>query len=315
MVIMLASLPPSGNDTTPITLLSLADTAALALATHYLLRLLGVTDADRAAALIFALPVIALSAGLMGRYDTLWATPVVMAIAAAIQRRPITMLAWCGLALGLTIQALLIAPFFLALLINRRVPIRLWPIAPLTTAATMMAAWCIGRPVFDFASASERQIDAYVALSFDAPNIWAIAQTLPLGGTPLLGLALAAAIGTTIAYVAHFSAQPLTDKSTTSVALLGILLMAGLLPGMHERDFFLANILALVMALALRDLGSIRIAALVQAGSILGLLGHASGIDALPILGAVAMIAATFQLARPLLKPAANDNPLIARTV
>ncbi|MGH6616274.1 hypothetical protein [Sphingomonas sp.] len=45
------------------------------------------------------------------------------------------------------------------------------------------------------------------------------------------------------------------------------------------------------------------------------MLGHVGGVDALPILAAIAMFAAAVQLARPLLKPAANDSPLIARTV
>ncbi len=49
--------------------------------------------------------------------------------------------------------------------------------------------------------------------------------------------------------------------------------------------------------------------------STLAMLGHVGGVDALPILAAIAMFAAAVQLARPLLKPAANDSPLIARTV
>jgi len=56
-------------------------------------------------------------------------------------------------------------------------------------------------------------------------------------------------------------------------------------------------------------------AILVQAGSTLALLSYLSGIAGLAALGAVAMIVATLFLARPLLKPAANDNPLMARTI
>ncbi|WP_457310714.1 hypothetical protein [Sphingomonas sp. UYAg733] len=299
---------------TLIKLLSLLGTAALALAVRHLLRLLGVADANRAAALVFALPSVALNAGLMGQCDAFWAAPCVMALATALQRRHIAMLAWCGIALAFKVQALLVAPFFLALLINRRVPIRLWPIAPLATAAMMLPAWAAGWPVADLATIYLRQADTYNALSLKAPNIWAILQALPLDGLPLQGLALAGAIGASAVYIARFSAQPLTDRTIVSAALLATLLTAGMLPRMHERYFFLADILALVMALVIRDRASVRIALLIQTGSALGIVGHFSGIDAPAMIGAFAMIAATVQLARPLLKPAANDNPLIART-
>jgi Gpi18-like mannosyltransferase len=232
-----------------------------------------------------------------------------MALAAALRRRHVAMLAWYGLALGLNIQALLIAPFFLALLINRRVPIRLWPIAPLIIAATLLPAWAAGWP--DLVTTYPPRADA---LSFNAPNIWAIVDILPLGGLPLLGLALASAIGASAGYVARFSAQSLSNKLTIPAALLATLLTAGLLPGMHERHFLLADILALILALVVRDRASVRIALLIQLGSVLAILGQVTDIDALTMFGAFAMITATVQLARPLLKPAANDNPLIART-
>ena len=56
------------------------------------------------------------------------------------------------------------------------------------------------------------------------------------------------------------------------------------------------------------------LALLVQTGSALGILGYIAGIDGLAILGTIAMLSATIRLACPLLKPAANDNPLMIRT-
>jgi len=211
-------------------------------------------------------------------------------------------------------QAVLIAPFFLALLIKRRVPLWLWPIAPLVTIATMVPAWAAGWPAADLATIYLRQADTFQMLSFNAPNIWAILQALPLG-LPLVGLAAAAAIGGTAAYIARFSAQTLDNRALLSAALLATLITAGLLPRMHERYFFLADVLALSLALVCRDRPSQTIAMLVQAGSTLALLGYLSGLTGFVTLGAVAMIVATVKLAVPLLKPAVNDNPLMARAI
>ena len=297
-----------------IKLLSLAGTAALALAVRHLLIRLDAPQPDRAAALVFLLPSALLNAGLLGQCDAMWVAPCVMALAAAIDRRHAAMLAWCGLALGFKAQSVLIAPFFLALLINRRVPFKLWPIAPAVFAATMLPAWAAGWPAGDLATIYLRQADTFPMLSFNAPNIWAILQALPLG-VPLAGLAVAVAIGATAAYIARFSAQILDRRALLSAGLLAPLVTAGLLPRMHERYFFLADILALVLALAYRDKASWTVAMLVQAGSTLALFGYISGLAGFAMLGGVAMIVAALRVARPLLKPAANDNPLMARAI
>ena len=288
--------------------------AALALAARYLLIRLDAPQPNRAAALIFVLPGAMASAGLQGQCDMLWAAACVMALACAVTRKHVMMLAWCGLALGVSFQTLFIVPFFIALLITRRVPPQRWLVAPLVAAATMLLAWTAGWPAADLLSLPLPQAGSHPALSLDAPNIWQIVQALPIvGALPLGGLALAAAAGVTAAYIAWLSTRPLEGRALLAPALLAPLLTAGLLPHMDGQDFFLADILALVTALALRDRSGWRIAAMVQAGSLLAWFGHRSGFDALAMIGAIPVIMATIEIARPLLHPFANDNPLLAR--
>ena len=300
---------------TLIKLLSLAGTVALAFAVRDLLLRLQAPQANRGAALIAVLPSLTLNADLMGQCDAMWAAACVMALAAAVDRRHATMLAWCGLALGFKAQAAFVAPFFVALAINRRIPFRLWPIAPAVTVATMLPAWAAGWPARDLAMVYLRQAEHFQALSMNAPNIWALVQALPLGGVPLVGLALAAAVGGGAAYVARVSVTRLDQRMLIAAALLAPLIMVGLLPRMHERFFFLADVLSLVLALACRDRASWRIAILVQAGSSLGIIGYLVGSNILSMLGVPAMIAATVFTLQIVVKPAANDNPLMPRTL
>lgn len=284
-------------------LLPLVGTAALALAMRHLLIQLHAPQPNHAAALVFLLPCV-----LLGPYDAIWAAACVMALTAALARHHAAMFVWFGLAVGLDLQAAFVAPFFLALAINRRLPLRLWPIAPAVAAETMLVGW---HPS-DLATLYRMGIEQ--PLSFNAPNLWTIAQALPLG-LPLLGLALAAAIGTSAAYVANFSAARLSDRTLMNATLLAALVSAGLLPGMHANAFFLADILALALALVWRDRASWTLAILVQAGSVLAWLGALSGVPALAMMGGLAMLLATLRLARSLLKPAANDNPLLTGAI
>jgi Gpi18-like mannosyltransferase len=316
LYLLAAVAPLAGLIATPvlIKLVSLAGTVALALAVRHLLIRLDAPQPNRAAALVLVLPSALINAGLLAQCDALWAAPCIMALAAAVERKHLVMLAWCGLALGIKVQALLFAPFFIALLINRRVPLRLWPIAPAVAAATMLPAWAAGWPAWDLATVYLRQADTYPALALNAPNLWQIVEALPvIGALPLSGLALTAALGASAAYIALFSTRRLDGRALLAPALLAPLITAGLLPHMHERYFFLADILALVMALTLRDRSSWRIATLIQRASLLGLSGYLSGLNAMAMIGAILMITATIRVARPLVRPCANDNPLLAR--
>jgi hypothetical protein len=84
---------------------------------------------------------------------------------------------------------------------------------------------------------------------------------------------------------------------------------------MHEHYFLLADILVLAYAAAERTRHAWTTAALVQAGSILGIGASFSGIAGLGCVGAVAMIVATVRLGAPLFRGPANDNPLPCKTV
>lgn len=299
---------------TLIKLISVAGTAALALAVRHLLIRLDVPQPERGAALVFLLPSVAINASLLGQADMFWAAPCVMAIAAALDRRHAAMLLWCGVALSFKAQAVLIAPFFIALLIHRRVPARLWLLTPIATAAMMIPAMLVGWPPGNLLAIYALQSTTFADLSRNAPNIWSIVDLLPRGeDMPLLGLAFTAAIGAIAAYIARFSAQPLHGRVLIAAALLAVLVTAGLLPNMHERCFYLADIVALVLAIMAGDRESWRTALLVQMGSTLALFAYLTGIESVAAFSAVPMLVATWRVAQPLLNQAANDNPLLAR--
>ncbi|OYX37950.1 MAG: hypothetical protein B7Y98_10155 [Sphingomonas sp. 32-62-10] len=301
---------------TLIKLISVAGTGALAFAVRHLLTRLDVPQPERGAALVFLLPSVAINASLLGQADMFWAAPCVMALAAALDRRHAATLLWCGVALSFKAQAVLIAPFFLALLIHRRVPVRLWLLTPLATAAMMIPAMVAGWPPGNLVAIYALQSTTFADLSRNAPNIWSIIDLLPRGeDMPLLGLAFTAAVGASAAYIARFSAQPLHGRALIAAALLAMLVTAGLLPKMHERFFYLADIVALVLAIMAADRESWRTALLIQTGSTLALFAYLSGIESVAAMSAVPMLVATWRIARPLLQPAANDNPLLVRPI
>lgn len=293
-----------------IKLLAVAGTVALALSFH---RLLGALDASQRAqwaAAIFALPSVAFNALLMGQCDALYVAACVMAAAMALERRHLAMFAWCGIAVAFKAQAVLVAPFFLALAIRRRVPFHYWLAAPAALLAMMAPALIAGWPPADLATVYFRQAGTFSSeIARNAPNIWSLAGSIsPEHAPKLFGLALAAALGASAAFVARMQVVRFDKAGLVGTAALAVLLTAGLLPRMHERYFLLADILILAFAISRGTRSAFTLAALVQLGSTAAIVGYLGLGIPMVAIGAVCMIAATWVLAQSLIAPHANDN-------
>lgn len=290
-----------------VKLVSLVGTLLLAGAVLHLARTLRIPRAELIAATTLLLPGVALNTALMGQCDAMSTAPLVMAVAAIVERRTARMFVWCGVAAAVKVQAVFVAPFFLAMAIRHRAPFREWLLAPLATLAMFLPSILLGWPIADLATIYVRQAGFYDTLSMNAPNLWAIVQAFPLG-LPLTGLANAAALGASAAYAAHFGTRSLSRHATLAAAALAPLIVVGLLPRMHERYFYAADVLVFVWAAASNRRDAWLTAALVQLGTLLAILGYGSALPALPIAGAVAMLVATWRLGVPLLERPANDD-------
>ncbi|GGA54916.1 hypothetical protein [Sphingomonas psychrolutea] len=252
-----------------------------------------------------ALPLLLVPFGLVLGGAWVWPIACLMAVLAATEDDTRALLIWYGVALGCDPQALLLAPFVLALAIQRRTSPMLLACAALVAAAILLArAFGGDAPAFPF------PLD--LPLSRGAPNLWVLAQALPgIGALPLTGLALAATVGAGAAYAAWFSVRKLYRHTVPDAALLCALVMAAVLPGADIAVLAVVDLLALMLAMGTRrDPARWRVAGLALGGSTIALFATP---DAAPLAAAVLVVATLLQ-ARAVLKPAANDNPLMART-
>lgn len=310
---LLAAVSPLAQWLDPVSvikLLSVAGTVALALSVYRLLAALGAPQRAQWAAAVFALPSVAFNALHMGQCDALYVAACVMAVAMALERRHLAMFAWCGIGVAFKAQAVLVAPFFLALAIHRRVPFHYWLAAPAALFAMMVPALLAGWPPADLATIYFRQAGTYSAdIARNAPNIWSLAGTIAPEYAPrLFGLALAAALGAAAAYVARMQVVRFDKAGLVAMAALSVLLTAGLLPRMHERYFLLADILIFAFAIARGTRSAFTLAALVQLGSTAAIIGYIGLGQPAVLIGALCMIVATWVAAQPLIAPHANDN-------
>lgn len=289
------------TDNQTVKLASVIATLALAFAVARLLATLGAARPAKLALWFLLVPGIMFNAVLSASADALWAAPSVMALIMAIERRHRAMLIWCGVAAAIKAQAMFVAPFFLALVIARRVPFGHWLLAPLAALALYVPALLCGWPLGDLLTVYLRQAGFFDDLSLNAPNILALVQLWP-GHDPVTVSRVfsIAAVVATIVLIAVLSRRTFERRLLVAAAALTILIVVGLLPRMHERYFYLADVLMFAYAASVATRRAWIDAALVLLGSTLGIAAHLLEERAIAAVGAVAMMAAVVRLIRTL---------------
>jgi Gpi18-like mannosyltransferase len=285
-----------------IKLVSLGGLVALCLAAWRLLRALGTMRPARAAAMFALMPTIFLNSAVLNQCDGYWSAVILLALAAAVERRHGTMLALCGVAVAFKLQAAFVAPFFVTLAIARHVPVRLWLLAPLGTVAMLFPAWAAGWPAGDLLTIYFRQTAWSPDIALNAPNIWMIVRVAAGDGlVAVTPVATALALIAAVSYVATLHRRVAGEHGAQLIAaaLLCTLIVPGLLPRMHERFFFLADVLAVVLMIAQPT--NWRPAVYTQVGSALAILAYLADVPGLAAAGGFAMMAATWIVGRDVL--------------
>jgi Gpi18-like mannosyltransferase len=199
-----------------------------------------------------ALPSVVLNASTLGQADTFWVASCILALAAALRRQYAWVAIWSGLAFAFKAQAVFFAPFVILLFWTRRVRPVLWAVPPTIYLMACIPAALAGWPVWDLATIYLRQAqwqpEDYAFVSNGA-SWWTWFGFLAPGlAARSFWIGFVAALAATLAYWRLVS---LTSQRRLMVA--AVLSAAGLpflLPGMHERFFILADVLALLYAVS-----------------------------------------------------------------
>ena len=275
-------------------LVALAGTVFLAAACADLIVALG--GDRRRAVLIFALPTVIINAALLGQCDSLWAASCVLAIAAMIRARTATALLWCGVAIAFKAQSAFVAPFIVGALIGRRAPLWQWLIPPATYCMLMLPAWIAGWPAADLALIYVRQVE-YFDFPGNLANPWIWMAAYAKGGQAyyIIGYGAAAAAAVAIAAVTARSVQ--RTRALLPLALLSATALPYMLPKMHERYLFLADVLAFALAAVQPSRKTVTAALAVQLTSLSALIAYIYNWRAPALAGALVGAAALLVIA------------------
>ena len=157
-----------------------------------------------------------------------------------------------GLAFSFKLQAVFLAPFFLWLLAKKAVRWRCFFLIPPVWLVTLLPAWFLGRPFGDLRDGLltiyPRQAFGYGGrFAYNVPNLY---LWVPRDWYDwyLLFVVLAVALLAAIAAAVRRSRARITPELTVLLATFSVLLTPYVLPKMHDRYFFPADVFAIVLA-------------------------------------------------------------------
>lgn len=203
---------------------------------------------------LLLLPTAVLNGAYWGQCDSLYTFLLLLALDAALGRRPIVSAALLAAAFSFKLQAVFLLPLWCALWFGGRVKFRHLLCFPAAYAAILLPALLLGKPLGDILGVYFRQMEEYNSrLTLNAPSLFAL---LPYGyeaDVALLsrvGIALAFALVLAVLLALFPRRRGLTDEMLAAAALVLAIGTPFLLPHMHERYFYPAGALAVVWACA-----------------------------------------------------------------
>ena len=250
------------------------------------------------------LPTVVLNGAYWGQCDAVYAALCVHAAALAVEERGSASAALMGLAFSFKLQSIFVLPLWGVLWLGGRIKFRqLWAF-PLAYLGAALPALLLGKPLGDIVGVYFQQMGEYPRLVLNAPSVY---QFIPYGLDVNQGLAarlgiVAAGALVLALLVLGFRLRGRLDREC--VMTMAVVLCVGvpfLLPHMHERYFFLADVFTLCWACA--NVRRIPAAVLAEGASLasycvylrlkynlvlrLGPARFVMGLEALAVLGAL----------------------------
>jgi Gpi18-like mannosyltransferase len=195
-------------------------------------------------------PTTWLNSAYWGQCDSIYGAFALWGLWCGLKKRPIRAMVLLALSLAFKLQAIFLLPVVAFLLVEDRVQLRHLLAFPAAFLAAMVPALLGGRSLYDTFSIYFSQTQAYPYLSLNAPSFWSLIDNQYYselsGGTVLLAM-----VGVVLLFYLVLERREHLDRTALlELSLVLTLSIPWLLPKMHERYFYLAEMLSIAYGAA-----------------------------------------------------------------
>lgn len=235
-------------------------------------------------------PTVVANSALWGQADSIFTAFILLSIWRLIKGDGVGALLLYGIAFAFKLQAIFLLPLYGYLVLDRRIRLSDLFVVPAIYLLVNVPAVLIGRSWLDILGVYVNQSGTYTDLTYNAANIY---QWLPAEPGNILSIAGIAASGLFVLGYYWSLRRPNTQVmgQVLLVAMSLLLAIPFLLPRMHERYFYPADALAVVVAFSDRRLWWLPF--LVVGASSMAYLRFLMSIDNMPLgIGAAFLLLA-----------------------
>jgi Gpi18-like mannosyltransferase len=236
----------------------------------------GIKPRIAAVFVILAGPTVILNSAAWGQTDMLYTALLVLTVYLVCVGRGATASLTYGIALAFKLQSVFLAPFYIAMLLRRRIPPWSLVLLPAGWMAALLPIALAGGSPRAFLGLPMVQTKEFRSLSTGAENMWQIANVLhfPYGAGVAIGIALGA-VATGLIVIAARRIEGENKYGIAALAALSLFTIPYVLPKMHDRYFFAAEILLAILTCV--DLTFLLPTALLTSASLIAYLGYFQG--------------------------------------
>lgn len=193
-------------------------------------------------------PVVILNSSFWGQADSIYTAGLLGCVYFLLVRRNWLAFISFAVAFAFKLQAIFLLPVLVILWLRHEFSWKHFLAIPIVYFLAILPAWLVGRPLASLLNVYASQADYYNRLTMHAPSLYAWFPNNPDLYKLLYpaGLAFGATMILIFILIAASSRTQLTPALVVQLATFSTLLVPFVLPKMHQRYFFPADILSIV---------------------------------------------------------------------
>jgi len=223
-------------------------------AAYYIMRLVSLKDKRGWVRLgafftILLLPSVILNGSVWTQCDSIYAAFALGGLFYGITRQGKLSLLFFAIALSFKLQAIFILPMIIPLLILGYIRWKdLW-VFPAAFFATLLPSALAGRNIIDMLSIYLKQVGDFPSATLGCPNLFGLLGMTGIGSAVEYAMILISGFGCCVLlYILYYFRSNLNEELLCLSAFLFVLIIPYTLPRMHERYFYLADLLSVLFA-------------------------------------------------------------------
>ena len=217
------------------------------------------------------LPTVFLNGAVWGQCDVIYASFAVMGVYFALSDHPGWSVAAIAVSISFKLQGIFLLPAYFAFFIGKKMKFRHFFLFPVVYVLTILPAVLAGRNFWELITLYYNNTSTIgEGLNYNSSSMYALFDfgALDNGPASRIGILMAAFFCAAIYFWLFLRREEITDRTLFGVCLLFCIGIPFFLPHMHDRYFFVADVLTFALALAAPRMSLA--AALVSFGSLLG---------------------------------------------